>query len=315
MFRYLLVEFYQLISSQVIVKPLQVVSERFDSMGPPTTTQRLDLMEEKVVEVEGRIQELVTKAVESAVEGLRHSLTEILIEGQALATKQLGSELEALSGRLEGRIGRSRDYHESMIQSLRNEQLKFQAEMRSALNGPQFLQSFPEKMENTRGQGSSVVGNPNSGLLGSEEGFKGSGGRSGGGVNVGGDNGGFNYATGGPGHGASWRYRKLDMPVFDGTDPDGWLLRVERYFKFYRMSEEDMLDAAAVAMDGEALRCAGISGKTNGILLDVGMILSCLSCASFGQLMVVLCMNRGWLPHKRLQLLSIEVNSLRQLLR
>lgn len=34
---------------------------------------------------------------------------------------------------------------------------------------------------------------------------------------------------GGPGSSNSnWRYRKLDMPVFDGSDPDGWILRVER---------------------------------------------------------------------------------------
>lgn len=60
---------------------------------------------------------------------------------------------------------------------------------------------------------------------------------------------------GGPGGGnANWKYRKLDMPVFDGNDPDGWILRVERYFKFYRLTEEEMLEAVAVAMDGDALR-------------------------------------------------------------
>ncbi|KAL8110294.1 hypothetical protein AgCh_026135 [Apium graveolens] len=26
----------------------------------------------------------------------------------------------------------------------------------------------------------------------------------------------------------NWRYRLLDMPVFDGSDPDGWILRVDR---------------------------------------------------------------------------------------
>lgn len=29
-----------------------------------------------------------------------------------------------------------------------------------------------------------------------------------------------------------WHYRKLDMPIFEGTDPDGWILRIERYFNF-----------------------------------------------------------------------------------
>lgn len=37
--------------------------------------------------------------------------------------------------------------------------------------------------------------------------------------------------------GANWRYRKLDMPLFDGANPDGWILRAERYFDFYRLNE------------------------------------------------------------------------------
>lgn len=57
-----------------------------------------------------------------------------------------------------------------------------------------------------------------------------------------------------PGRGSSnCHFRKLDMPVFDGTDPDGWVLRIERYYNFYRITEEKMLDAAAVAIEGEAL--------------------------------------------------------------
>lgn len=83
----------------------------------------------------------------------------------------------------------------------------------------------------------------------------------GGGLNAGGclaDMGkgsGGSYAAGGSGGGpGNWRYRKLDMPVFDGDDPDGWILRVERYFAFYRLTEDEMLEAVGLAMDGEALR-------------------------------------------------------------
>lgn len=59
---------------------------------------------------------------------------------------------------------------------------------------------------------------------------------------------------GGGGGRSNWRYRKLDMPIFDGSDPDEWILRVERYFQFYRMTEVEMLDAAVVAMEGDTLR-------------------------------------------------------------
>lgn len=74
--------------------------------------------------------------------------------------------------------------------------------------------------------------------------------------------------SGGSGFGAgtghsNWRYRKLDMPVFDGTDPDGRILRVERYFGFYRLSEEEMLEAVVVALEGDALRWLGTKQTSN----------------------------------------------------
>lgn len=41
--------------------------------------------------------------------------------------------------------------------------------------------------------------------------------------------------------GCRWdsRVRRLDMPVFDGQDPDRWIFRVERYFMVNRMTNED----------------------------------------------------------------------------
>lgn len=47
--------------------------------------------------------------------------------------------------------------------------------------------------------------------------------------------------------------RRLDMPVFNGTEPDGQIFRVERYFGINRMSKEERMEAAVVCMDGEAL--------------------------------------------------------------
>lgn len=53
-----------------------------------------------------------------------------------------------MSGRLEGRINRSREYHESLINTMRNEQIKFQSKVRSTLTN---LQSFhvlaPEQVD------------------------------------------------------------------------------------------------------------------------------------------------------------------------
>lgn len=60
---------------------------------------------------------------------------EVVMEGQGMATKKLGPELEAVVSRLDKRINRSRDHHESMINTMRNEPMKFQAEMWSTITG------------------------------------------------------------------------------------------------------------------------------------------------------------------------------------
>lgn len=57
-------------------------------MGPPTVAQRLEMIEEKLTSLEGETKDMVTKVVDKAVDALRHSLTEVLMEGQAMAAKK-----------------------------------------------------------------------------------------------------------------------------------------------------------------------------------------------------------------------------------
>ncbi|XP_063935341.1 transposon Tf2-1 polyprotein isoform X1 [Daucus carota subsp. sativus] len=206
-------------------------------MGPPSVTQRVETLEERLTDLADSVTDLVSKSVEKAMEAMRLSFTDVLIEGQTLATKQLGTEVEALAARLEGRINRSREYHESLIHSLRNEQTKFQSEMRNTLLE---IQSFPM---GSHERGEPSINRPPGGFEhGTVVGGNGGGGQGGmGGHGIGGGSG-------------NWRFRKLDMPIFDGGDPDGWVLRVERYFAFYRLTEEEMLEAVAVALEGDALR-------------------------------------------------------------
>lgn len=104
-------------------------------MGPPTVAQRVELMEEKLQGMEESMKEMVTKAVDKAMETMRHTLTEVLLEGQTVAAKKMVAEFEALSGRLEGRVNRGREYHETLINAIRSEQLKFQTEMKSTITG------------------------------------------------------------------------------------------------------------------------------------------------------------------------------------
>lgn len=224
-------------------------------MGPPTVAQRIDAIEEKIVSMEESLKNIVTKAVEKAMEAMRHSLTEVVMEGQTLASKKMGADFEALTGRLEGRLNRSREYHETLINTMRSDQLKFQAEMKSTVTGVQLKQDRQQdKAESSVNRAELLFTSPKS-TLGGEvidgQGFdnRGFGGRDWGGGNS--DAGGGFGQSGGH---SNWKYRKLDMPVFDGTDPDGWILRVERYFGFYRLTEDEMLEAVVVAMEGDALR-------------------------------------------------------------
>lgn len=47
--------------------------------------------------------------------------------------------------------------------------------------------------------------------------------------------------------------RKLEMPIFEGWNPEGWIFWAEHYFTFHRLGEAEKLEAVAVSMEGEAL--------------------------------------------------------------
>ena len=47
--------------------------------------------------------------------------------------------------------------------------------------------------------------------------------------------------------------RRLEMPLFEGDDPDGWVFRAERYFSVNQLSDAEKLDSAALCFEGAAL--------------------------------------------------------------
>ncbi|KAJ1397013.1 CLU domain [Sesbania bispinosa] len=49
------------------------------------------------------------------------------------------------------------------------------------------------------------------------------------------------------------RWRKLEIPLFSGDDVYEWVSRVERYFNFKGVLEQERLQAVMVAMEGKAL--------------------------------------------------------------
>ncbi|TYK30578.1 transposon Tf2-1 polyprotein isoform X1 [Cucumis melo var. makuwa] len=49
------------------------------------------------------------------------------------------------------------------------------------------------------------------------------------------------------------KFKKVEMPVFDGTDPNSWLFRADRYFKIHNLSDSEKLTVAVISFDGPAL--------------------------------------------------------------
>lgn len=191
---------------------------RYDVMAP--TVPILSELEDALGNMESKVSEMVSHAVEKAVGAMKHSLAEMLHAGQ--------DEIEAVVRRLERKITRATEHQEIMIYSMKSDLDQFQAEMRSTIRNLHTMQAqTPDKREGATAQSESV-----------EEGTP---------YN---DRG--SYGSGGSG---IWRGQKLDMPLFDGTDPDGWILRVDRYFDFYKLlTEAERLEAVVVALEGDALK-------------------------------------------------------------
>jgi len=54
-------------------------------------------------------------------------------------------------------------------------------------------------------------------------------------------------------HGYSTTSIKLDIPRFDGTEPLGWIFKINQFFEFHNTSEEQRLRIASFYMEGDAL--------------------------------------------------------------
>lgn len=50
-----------------------------------------------------------------------------------------------------------------------------------------------------------------------------------------------------------FRGKKLELPLFHGENPYGWVFRAERYFAMNDIEDEERILAASVCMEGRAL--------------------------------------------------------------
>ncbi|KAA0066460.1 uncharacterized protein E6C27_scaffold21G005610 [Cucumis melo var. makuwa] len=49
------------------------------------------------------------------------------------------------------------------------------------------------------------------------------------------------------------KFKKVEMPVFSGEDPDSWLFRAERYFQIHKLTESEKMLVSTISFDGPTL--------------------------------------------------------------
>lgn len=64
-----------------------------------------------------------------------------------------------------------------------------------------------------------------------------------------------------------FRFRRLEIPQFDGSNLDGWILRAERYFTLNQLTNEEKIEAGIVAFEGDALLWYQWENKKRTIVL------------------------------------------------
>ena len=51
----------------------------------------------------------------------------------------------------------------------------------------------------------------------------------------------------------AWRQKRLDLPAFQGENPDGWIDKVEHYFSVYVLNETEKVATVLLGLEGRAL--------------------------------------------------------------
>ncbi|TYK28910.1 transposon Tf2-1 polyprotein isoform X1 [Cucumis melo var. makuwa] len=49
------------------------------------------------------------------------------------------------------------------------------------------------------------------------------------------------------------KFNKVEMSIFNGTDPDSWLFRADRYFKIHNLTKSEKTSMAIISIDGPTL--------------------------------------------------------------
>ncbi|TYJ97524.1 transposon Tf2-1 polyprotein isoform X1 [Cucumis melo var. makuwa] len=49
------------------------------------------------------------------------------------------------------------------------------------------------------------------------------------------------------------KFKKVEMPVFTGNDPDSWLFRADRYFQIHKLTDAEKMTVSVISFDGPTL--------------------------------------------------------------
>ena len=49
------------------------------------------------------------------------------------------------------------------------------------------------------------------------------------------------------------KLKKVEMPIFNGDDPDSWLFRAERYFQIHKLTDFEKMTVATISFEGPTL--------------------------------------------------------------
>lgn len=59
--------------------------------------------------------------------------------------------------------------------------------------------------------------------------------------------------------GSNWKFKKLDMPLFDGVNPDDGIICAKCYFDLYRLAQVKKVEGFVVGLKGDGY--SGINGR------------------------------------------------------
>lgn len=63
------------------------------------------------------------------------------------------------------------------------------------------------------------------------------------------------------------KFKKVEMLVFNGEDPNLWLFHTDQYFQIHKLTDSKKMKVATISFDGLALDCIDLKKSTRDLLI------------------------------------------------